>query len=89
MDENDLLPHEPFEIGDWVVDPDSGRLRRGDDEVKLEPKVMAVLVYLAQQPGKVFSREELESTVWAGTVVGYDALSNSVIKLRKALGDDR
>jgi adenylate cyclase len=89
MDENDLLPHEPFEIGDWVVDPDSGRLRRGDDEVKLEPKVMAVLVCLAQQPGKVFSREELESTVWAGTVVGYDALSNSVIKLRKALGDDR
>ncbi|MGW8247616.1 MAG: winged helix-turn-helix domain-containing protein, partial [Acidiferrobacterales bacterium] len=89
MDENDISPHEPFEIGDWLVDPDSGRLRRGDDEVKLEPKVMAVLVCLAQQPGKVFSREELEATVWAGTIVGYDALSNSIIKLRKALGDDR
>lgn len=89
MDENDIPPHEPFEIGEWLVDPDSGRLRRGDDEVKLEPKVMAVLVCLAQQPGKVLSREELEATVWAGTIVGYDALSNSVIKLRKALGDDR
>ena len=89
MDENDMLPHEPFEIGEWLVDPDSGRLRRGDDEVKLEPKVMAVLVCLAQQPGKVLSREELEATIWAGTIVGYDALSNSVIKLRKALGDDR
>ena len=89
MDEKDISPHEPFEIGEWLVDPDSGRLRRGDDEVKLEPKVMAVLVCLAQQPGKVLSREELEATVWAGTIVGYDALSNSIIKLRKALGDER
>jgi len=89
MDENDISAHEPFEIGDWQVDPDSGRIRCGNNEVKLEPKVMAVLVCLAQQPGKVFSREELEATIWAGTVVGYDALSNSVIKLRKALGDER
>lgn len=89
MDENDINPHEPFEIGDWQVDPDSGRIRRGDDEIKLEPRVMAVLVYLAQHPGKVLSREDLESTIWAGTIVGYDALSNSIIKLRKALGDDR
>jgi adenylate cyclase len=89
MDENDINPHEPFEIGEWQVDPDSGRIRRGDDEIKLEPKVMAVLVYLAQHPGKVLSREDLETTIWAGTIVGYDALSNSIIKLRKALGDDR
>ena len=89
MDENSNFPRGPFEVGEWWVDPDSGRILRGDDEVKLEPKVMAVLVSLAQHPGKVLSRETLESTVWAGTVVGYDALSNSVIKLRKALGDDR
>jgi len=89
MDESDIARHEPFVIGEWLVDPDSGRIRCGDDEVKLEPKVMAVLVCLAQQPGKVLSREELEATVWAGTIVGYDALSNSIIKLRKALGDDR
>jgi len=89
MDENDILLHKSFEIGEWLVDPDSGRIRSGDDEVKLEPKVMAVLVCLAQQPGKVLSREELEAKIWTGTIVGYDALSNSIIKLRKALGDDR
>lgn len=89
MDENDFPQHERFEIGEWLVDPDSGRILCRGDEVKLEPKVMAVLVSLALQPGKVLSREELEATVWAGTIVGYDALSNSIIKLRKALGDDR
>ena len=48
---------------------------------------MAVLNYLAYRPGTVVSRQELEETVWAGTVVGYDALSNTIIKLRKAFGD--
>ena len=78
----------PFRIGDWNAIPDSGRLQRQDEEVKLEPKVMQVLVCLAQNRGKVVSREALEATVWAGTVVGYDAISGSIIKLRKALGDD-
>jgi adenylate cyclase len=87
-DRNDSLSHEPFWVDDWYVDPDSGHLYREQEEVKLEPKVMQVLVYLAHHPNKVVSRETLEATVWAGMVVGYDALSSSIIKLRKALSDD-
>lgn len=81
-------PAIPFKVGDWTVDPDSGRLQQGADEVKLEPKVMKVLVYLAQHPGKVVAREELEEKIWTGMIVGYDAVSGSIIKLRKALGDN-
>jgi TolB-like protein/DNA-binding winged helix-turn-helix (wHTH) protein/tetratricopeptide (TPR) repeat protein len=78
----------PFQVGGWQVDPNSGRMLREGVEVKLEPKVMEVLVYLAQHPGEVISREALEARAWAGTVVGYDAVSQSIIKLRKALMDD-
>ena len=81
------ITDKPFQVGDWTADPDSGRLQRGEEEVKLEPKVMGVLVCLANNSGKVVSRETLENTVWAGTIVGYDAIAGSVIKLRKALGD--
>ena len=77
-----------FHVGDWAVDADSGYIQRGRVSVKLEPKVMQVLVCLAHHSGKVVSREDLEATVWAGRVVGYDAISGSIIKLRKALGDD-
>lgn len=77
-----------FNVGDWYADADSGRLQRQGAEVKLEPKVMKVLVYLANHPNKVVTREELETNVWTGTVVGYDAIASSVIKLRKALGDN-
>lgn len=78
----------PFRIGDWLVDPAVGCLTRDGRSVKLEPKVMDLLVHLAQQRGKVLSREELEEAVWSGTVVGYDALTSAIIKLRKAFDDD-
>lgn len=78
----------PFLIGGWLVEPDTGRLTKDDQSLKLEPKVMGLLVYLAQRPEQVISREKLEQTIWAGTVVGYDALTSAIIKLRKAFGDD-
>ena len=77
-----------FRVADWEVDPASGWLRRGGITRKLEPRVMDLLVALAQQPAVVLAREELEAQVWSGMVVGYDALSSAMIKLRKALGDD-
>ncbi len=49
---------------------------------------MDVLVYLASRRGDVVSRADLELQVWHGAVVGYDAVTNTVIKLRKALEDD-
>jgi TolB-like protein/DNA-binding winged helix-turn-helix (wHTH) protein/Flp pilus assembly protein TadD len=49
---------------------------------------MDVLVYFAGRPGEVVSRDELERDVWHGAVVGYDAMTKTVTKLRQALGDD-
>jgi len=78
----------PFRVGDWDVDPASGRISHDGDSRKLEPRVMDVLVYLASRPGVVVSREELEASVWSGRVISYDALSSSVQKLRRAFADD-
>lgn len=77
-----------FVIDGWQVSPDEGLLVRGDDIVHLEPKVMDVLRYFVSRPGQVVTREELERDVWHGAIVGYDAVTKTVIKLRKALGDD-
>jgi TolB-like protein/DNA-binding winged helix-turn-helix (wHTH) protein len=76
-----------FIIAGWRVDPASLRISKDTQTVKLEPKAMAVLTLLASRPGVVFTRQELEDLVWAGTVVGYDSLSNAIIKLRKAFRD--
>jgi TolB-like protein/DNA-binding winged helix-turn-helix (wHTH) protein/Flp pilus assembly protein TadD len=76
-----------FMIDGWRVSPPEGVLTRGDETAHLEPKAMEVLVYLASHPGEVITREELERNVWHGAVVGYDAVTNTIIKLRKALQD--
>lgn len=79
---------QPFRVADWRVDPASGSISRGGRAFKLEPRVMDVLVYLAARPGRVVSREEPEAAVWTGRVVGYDALTGTVQKLRRAFADD-
>ena len=77
-----------FTVGDWEVDPDRYRLRHDGDEVRLEPKVMETLVYLASHAGETVTRDELEKNIWAGTVVGYYSLTGTMLKLRKAFNDD-
>ncbi len=77
-----------FRLGDWTVDPRAGQLQRGDETVRLEPKVMGVLTHLAARAGNVVSRDELLDAVWPDVVVTENALSRCVSDLRRALGDD-
>ena len=66
----------------------TGEVRRGQQLVKLQPQAVEVLLYLARRPGVVIPRNEIEDAVWADRTVGYDALTGTMFKLRKALGDD-
>jgi len=77
-----------FILGGWTVSPEEGTLCQAEETVRLEPKAMNVLVYLASRQGDVVSREDLEKDVWQGALVGYDAVTNTIIKLRKALRDN-
>ncbi len=86
--ESVAIPDQPFRVGDWRVDAFANEICRDDEVVKLEPKVMQVLCLLASMPGSVVTREALEAEVWPRVVVTADAVTSSIIKLRKALGDE-
>jgi len=75
-------------IGGWLADPEANELRRGGEVQRLEPKAMAVLMLLADRPGRLLTREDLFARAWPGLVVGDEALTQCIIKLRRALGDD-
>src|SRR5687768_484814 len=77
-----------LQIGDWWADRTTNELGRGGETVRVEPKAMEVLMALAGRAGEVVSREALLDAVWPGVVVGDEALTQSIIKLRKALGDN-
>ncbi len=76
-----------LQVGDWTVEPALNQLAGAGRTVKLEPKAMAVLVYLADRPGQVVSRDALLAAVWADVTVGDDSLTQVVLKLRKVLGN--
>lgn len=77
-------------VGDWFVEPMLNRVRHKDDGdvVQLEPKVMEVLLCLAQRPGKAVTKEQFKEQVWTDTVVTDDVLSRCISELRKIFDDD-
>lgn len=81
---------EIFRIGELRLDVATNELTSAPDgqSQHLEPKTAEVLAYLARHAGKVVSREDLLAAAWPGVVVGDDALTQAIIKLRKAMGDD-
>ena len=78
-----------FRIGECLIEPRQNRIVRGDTEVRLEPRVMDVLVCLAERAGEVVSRETLNEQVWGNIVVTDQAVTNCISELRHHLGDDR
>jgi TolB-like protein/DNA-binding winged helix-turn-helix (wHTH) protein/Flp pilus assembly protein TadD len=79
---------EDLQIADWRVEPRLNIVSRNGRATRLEPKVMAVLVCLAQHAGELVSKEELLQTVWPDTFVTEDVLKRSVFELRRVLEDD-
>ncbi len=77
-----------FLLGDWLVQPQLNLLSHAGQSVHIEPKVMQVLVYLADHPGDVVSKKELKKVVWEDSYVTDDVLTRSISELRKALADD-
>ncbi|HVW72499.1 MAG TPA: winged helix-turn-helix domain-containing protein [Rhizomicrobium sp.] len=77
-----------FRLRDRLVDPARNTIASPDGETSIEPKVMAVLLVLAGEPGRVFTRGQLIDLVW-GTEYGADeSLTRAISLLRKALGDN-
>lgn len=79
----DLAHSEDFELGTITVRPSSRELVTAKGTVMIEPKMMQVLVTLAQADGGVVSRDHLVEQCWSGRIVGDDAVNRIIGKLRR------
>src|SRR5690349_13449405 len=75
-------------FGRFVLDLARGCLLSGDREIPLRRETWAVLRYLAENPGRRVSNEELIDSVRPRSSITGDSLVQSIIELRKALSDD-
>ena len=74
-------------FGEFRLHQDEQRLWKNQVEVRLTPKAMELLIYLALRPGQVVRKEELFKALWPDTFVGDHALSVQIREIRKVLGE--
>jgi DNA-binding response OmpR family regulator len=55
---------QPIVVGDLQIDPRGRRLLRNGGPVTVKPKEFDLLLFLARNPGQVFTREQLLDRVW-------------------------
>ena len=63
-------------------------LRRGGEEIRIEPQVFDVLAYLVEHRGALVRKEELLDAVWGDRFVSESALTTRIKAVRQAVGDD-
>jgi eukaryotic-like serine/threonine-protein kinase len=70
-------------VGDLHIRPSLREVVSARGTEVLEPRVMKVLVALVRNAGEVVSRNELVQQCWDGRVVGDDAVSRCITRLRR------
>ena len=73
--------------GDITVNLTRHRVWRDQKETVLPPSAYSLLIYLMQNPGRVFSREQLISAAWEDMYINPKGVNVCVRRLRQALSD--
>lgn len=72
-------------MGGVEVRPSTRSLASQSGEVKLEPRVMQVLLAFHDSAGQVLTRDDLMEKCWKGILVGEDAVNRAIGELRRAI----
>jgi DNA-binding winged helix-turn-helix (wHTH) protein/Tfp pilus assembly protein PilF len=77
-----------YSFAGFTLDPGRASLCRDDIELPLRPKSFYVLQYLVRHPQRLVRREELLAAAWQGVVVTDDSLTQCLVEIRRAIGDE-
>ena len=82
------VAEERLVCGDVVMDLAAHRVARGGRPIHLGPTEFRLLRVLMEQPGRVFTREQLLDSVWGRDIeVELRTVDVHVLRLRKALNE--
>jgi DNA-binding winged helix-turn-helix (wHTH) protein len=77
-----------YAFGECELDEARRTLRRREREVKLQPKVLDLLLFLIRHRERVVPKEVLFRELWPDVVVTEASLTRLVKEARRAVGDD-
>lgn len=75
-------------FGAFELDERRFELRQDGRVVAVQPQVLEVIRYLARNPDRLVTRDELLRAAWGGVSVGDAAISRAIKEARRVLGDD-
>src|SRR6202034_3096404 len=76
-------------FGVYELDRDTMELRKRGVVLRLQEQPFRVLAMLAERPGEVITREQLQEQIWGNTFVDFDqSLNKAVNRVREALNDN-
>jgi TolB-like protein/Flp pilus assembly protein TadD len=78
-----------FRTGEWTVQPEACRIIRDNQQLRLRPMMMNLLVALAENAGQVLTKDRILETVWEASFVSESSLTREIAELRQVLGDNR
>lgn len=71
-----------------TIDPNRKKVYLSEEPVELTKKELEMLLLLASHPGRVFSRDDILSSVWSDDVYVLDrTIDVNITRLRKKLGN--
>jgi adenylate cyclase len=73
----------------YTLDAARRSLRTADREVALRRKSFDLLCYLAENAGRLVTKEELPKAIWPDVTVTEESLTHCVSEVRQAIGDSR
>jgi TolB-like protein len=83
------MRQEQIALPSHVIDLAADELRKATGEhVNLRPRSFAVLRVLAENAGSLVTKDEIIAKVWDDAAVTEDSLTQCIVEIRKAIGDD-
>jgi predicted ATPase/DNA-binding winged helix-turn-helix (wHTH) protein len=76
-----------YVFGEFVLDTARLELRRSGTPVPVQPKVLRLLLHLAEHRDRVISNQELLKALWPNEVVSPGSIKRAVMSARQALGE--
>lgn len=86
---NETIEDQSASVQGIKVNREKFIVEKKDTEIQLPKKEFELLELLLSRPGKVFTRDEILSSVWGNeAIVGERTIDVHIRKLREKLGDD-
>src|SRR5688572_15218805 len=83
-----MAESEHIYFADCEIDVAGFALRRRGELRDLEPQVLELLLFLARNPDRLITKDDLIAHVWHGRIVSDTTITSRIKSARRAIGDD-